>query len=161
MERYIRMGDTVNRSISYQHLFRDYIVANPNKDFEYDDPDRQWNPYRWEYEKLAKELAEVKQQSEEHRKAYEMEKALMEAKYKAEIERLKEQPDGQLHQDSIVAATTQVTGQAPSLGLITLEEMIAYVKEKYLKVDADTFTLMLYRIGTSKKDNRRKFLQTC
>lgn len=159
MERHIRMGDTVTRSISYRHLFRDYIVANPDKDFEYDDPVRQWNPYRWEYEKLSKELAEVKQQSEEHRKAYEMEKALMEAKYKAEIERLKEQPDLQLHQDSLAAATTQVTGQAPSLGLITLEEMIAYVKEKYLKADADTFTLMLYRMAQAKKITDENFFK--
>ena len=157
MERYIRMGDTVNRSISYQHLFRDYIVANPDEEFEYDDPSRRWNPYHWEYEKLTKELAEVKQQCEEQSKAHETEKALMEAKYEAEIERLKEQHDGQSQQKDTAAVAIQANVQVPSLGLITLEEMIAYVKEKYIKADADTFTLMLYRMAQAKKITDENF----
>lgn len=159
MERYIRMGDTVNRSISYQHLFRDYIVANPDEEFEYDDPSRRWNPYHWEYEKLTKELATVKQQCEEQSRAHETEKALLEAKYKAEIERLKEQLEGQAQRGATSANATQTAGQSHTAGSITLEEMVAYVKEKYIKADADTFTLMLYRMAQTKMISDENFFK--
>ena len=155
MERYIRMGNTVNRSIGYQHFFRDYIVANPDEEFKYDDPFRRWNPYRWELEKLTKELAEFKQQCEEQSKA----KALMEAKYQSEIERLKEQRAVQSQQDVTSANAEQTTWQAHTAGLITLEEMVAYVKEKYSKTDADTFVLMLYRMAQAKKISDESFFK--
>lgn len=153
MERYIRMGNTVNRSIGYQHFFRDYIVANPDEEFKYDDPSRRWNPYYWELEKLTKELAEVKQRCEEQSKA----KALMEAKYQSEIERLKEQLTVQSQQDATSANAEHTIGQAHTAGLITLEEMVAYVKEKYSKTDADTFVLMLYRMAQAKKITDESF----
>lgn len=159
MERYIRMGDTVNRSISYQHLFRDYIVANPDEKFEYDDPSRRWNTNRWKFEELSKELAEVKQQCEKQSKAHEKERALMEAKYQSEIERLKEQLAVQSQQDATSAKAVQTTGQAHPVGLITLEEMVAYVKEKYNKADADTFTLMLYRLAQAKNITDESFFK--
>lgn len=159
MERYIRMGDTVNRSISYQHLFRDYIVANPDEEFKYNDPSRRWNTNRWKFEELTKELATVKQQCEEQSRALEMEKALMEAKYKAEIERLKEQLDEQSQQEVSAANSVQTDEQGHASGLITLEEMVAYVKEKYIKADADTFTLMLYRMAQAKKITDENFFK--
>lgn len=37
--------------------------------------------------------------------------------------------------------------------------MVAYVKEKYIKADADTFTLMLYRMAQAKNITDESFFK--
>lgn len=150
MERYIRMGNTVNRSLSYRHFVHDYVVAEPDEGFKYNEPDRSWNSYKWEYERISKELETTKLQCEEQCKAHEMELARLEAQYKSEIvdlkTRLKAQP---AVEETPTDREAEPTAHEFTL---TLTELVDYMKERFSEASANEVITMLLRMSIKKSN---------
>jgi len=87
----------------------------------------------------------------EQKTDYEKQIMRLESHHKAEIEKLQEQLDWKTQEAARTATPILPSLTEPTGEYFTIEDQIAFVKEKFSKPNADAFSYMIYHLAVDKK----------
>lgn len=127
----IRNGDYVVNSTPFMHISRDYIRSMGWHYDSYEMDAKMFDKVRGNYERQIKELDE-KHQLDLNR---------MKSKYQAEIDELKQRLERNPTKEQMTANKSEVMDELT----LTLNEMAAFMKNRFTKSGADEVCAMLYR----------------